>query len=81
MGMGDVLIDQPPEFLDPMLLQRHPDLERAKAATCLKPIVVQPFARGDPARRRLEIFRVNGECVSVRRRVLDQGTARFERGV
>ena len=41
----DVLINQASEFLDPVFLQRHPNLQRLKATAQLKPVIRQKLAR------------------------------------
>ena len=45
LRLRDVLIDQASEFLDAVLLERHPDFQRAKSAARLQAVFVEPFGR------------------------------------
>src|SRR5581483_1451209 len=79
MPLGDVLIDQTSEFLDAVLLERHPDLEGAKAATRLQAIFMEPVSRGEPARGLSQIFLFHREARPMRSGVADQDASDFER--
>ncbi len=79
--LGDVLVDEAPELLGPVLHQRHPHLQRTEAAAGLEPEFVQPFARGDAARRALEIFGRDGEGRTMLAAIANEGAADLERGM
>jgi hypothetical protein len=52
LALSDILIDQPVEFVDPMLLDRPPYFKRPEPARGLQAVFVQPWRCRQPAKRR-----------------------------
>ena len=61
-----------------VVLQHHPDLERPETSRRLERVVLQELARGNAARRPLQVLRALRECPPVHRAVADEDAAHVE---
>ena len=68
-----------PNFSTPCSFSAIQTFSALKSACRLQAIIVQPMARCEAARRRLQIFRRNRECTAMRRGIPDQGATGLER--
>ena len=75
----DVARDHPPESLQTMLLDRHPDFERTKLSRQLQPIIAEPeLPRRQPARFMRQIFRRQRKGAAMGVGMAHQDAARLE---
>ena len=82
LGLGDVLVDEPAILVEPVLLERQPDLQRAEAARELHAVFAEPVgAAGQAARRVREVLRRERERGAVRAPIAHQDAAGLERHV
>ena len=78
IALGDILIDETSEFLDPVLLERHPDLQSAKSAARLQAIIIEPCCGREAAWRFFQIFLWYREGRQMSGGIANQNASHFE---
>ena len=78
MGLSDVLIDEPSEFCDTLLFERHPDLQRAKPAAGLQTVFIEPVSGREAAWCLFQIFLCHREARPMSGGIANQNAADFE---